>query len=203
MPVAARLSRYADEEMDGMPSLKPDFRRIHDLHQIGAVRVSRFPAGVALHLQASIARRARAVRARRARQFRTSICLMHVNGFGATCPMIGRSRWRDIIMKSETVPAAGGGESLKQGIEQVKDAAEALLRSTADETRDGWHGARATLGGKARTLRSDVSGRARDLAEDARDLGDKGQRLMREYPRVAIGIGAGLGLLAGLLIRRR
>jgi ElaB/YqjD/DUF883 family membrane-anchored ribosome-binding protein len=41
------------------------------------------------------------------------------------------------------------------------------------------------------------------LAEDARDLGDKGQRLMREYPRVAIGIGAGLGLLAGLLIRRR
>jgi ElaB/YqjD/DUF883 family membrane-anchored ribosome-binding protein len=107
-------------------------------------------------------------------------------------------------MKNETVPATGNEESsIKHGMEQVKDAAETLLRNTADETREGWRRARATLGGKARALRSDVSGRARDFAEDAREFGDKGQRLVRQHPWASIGIGAGLGLLAGLLIRRR
>jgi len=106
-------------------------------------------------------------------------------------------------MKSETAPATSNEESLKRSVEHVKDAAEALLRTTAGETREGWHRARATLGGKARALTSDVSERTRDFAEDARELGDKGQRLVRQYPWAAIGIGAGLGLLAGFLIRRR
>lgn len=106
-------------------------------------------------------------------------------------------------MKSETAPATGNEESLKRSVEHVKDAAEELLRTTADESREGWHRARATLGGKARALTSDVSERTRDFAEDARELGDKGQRLVRQYPWGAIGIGAGLGLLAGFLVRRR
>ena len=109
-----------------------------------------------------------------------------------------------LLHRRETVPATGNEESsIKHGVEQVKDAAETLLRNTADETREGWRRARATLGGKARALRSDVSGRARDFAEDAREFGDKGQRLVRQHPWASIGIGAGLGLLAGLLIRRR
>ena len=107
-------------------------------------------------------------------------------------------------MKNETVLATGDEESsLKHGVEQVKDAAETLLRATAGETREGWRRARAMLGGKARALSSEVSEHARDFAEDARELGGKGQRLVRQHPWASIGIGAGLGLLAGLLIRRR
>jgi ElaB/YqjD/DUF883 family membrane-anchored ribosome-binding protein len=148
-------------------------------------------------------RRARAASVRNVRQFRTSICLMHVNGRRAACRMIELSQWRGIIMKGETIPTTGNEQSLKHSVEQVKDAAETLLRTTTDQTREGWHRARATLGGKARALGSEVSGRARDIAEDARELGDKGQRLVRQHPWASIGIGAGLGLLAGLLIRRR
>lgn len=106
-------------------------------------------------------------------------------------------------MKGETIPAAGNEQSLKHGMEQVKDAAETLLRTTTDETREGWNRARATLGGKARALKFRVSGRAQDLAEDARVLRAKGRRLVRHHPWAWIGIGAGLGLLAGLLMRRR
>lgn len=106
-------------------------------------------------------------------------------------------------MKSESAPAVGNEESLKRGVEHVKEAAETLLRTTIDETGAGWHKARDTLGGKARALRSGMSGRAQDFAQDARELGGKGQRLVQQHPWTSIGIGAGLGLLAGLLVRRR
>lgn len=106
-------------------------------------------------------------------------------------------------MNSETAPATGNEESLKRGVEQVKDAAETLLRTAVDETGAEWRRTHHALGRKARALRSSVSGRARDFAEDARELGGKGQRLVQQHPWTSIGIGAGLGLLAGLLIRRR
>lgn len=106
-------------------------------------------------------------------------------------------------MKSETAPATGNEASLKHGVEHVKDAAETLLRTTVDETGAEWRRARDTLGGKARALRSNMSGRVHDFARDARDLGGKGQRLVRQHPWTSIGVGTGLGLLAGLLVRRR
>ena len=106
-------------------------------------------------------------------------------------------------MNNETAPVTGNEESLKRSVEHVKEAAETLLRTTAEETGAEWRRARDTLGDKARTLRSDVSGRAHDLAEDARELGNKSQYLVRQHPWASIGIGAGLGLLAGFLIRRR
>jgi ElaB/YqjD/DUF883 family membrane-anchored ribosome-binding protein len=106
-------------------------------------------------------------------------------------------------MKSETAPPTGNEESLKRSVEHVKDAAESLLRTTADETSAEWRRARHTLGGKARALRTDMSGRAQDFARDARKLGGKGQRLVEQHPWTSIGLGAGLGLLAGLLVRRR
>lgn len=106
-------------------------------------------------------------------------------------------------MKGETAPATGNEESLKRSVEQVKEAAETLLRTTVDETGEEWRRARHALGGKARALRSSMSERAHDFAQDARELGGKGQHLVRQHPWTSIGIGAGLGLLAGLLVRRR
>lgn len=106
-------------------------------------------------------------------------------------------------MRSEAAAATGNEKSLKHRVEHVKGAAETLLRTTADETGAEWRRARDTLGRKARALRSGMSGRAHDFAQDARELGGKGQRLVRQHPWTSIGIGAGLGLLAGLLVRRR
>ncbi|HET7592589.1 MAG TPA: hypothetical protein VFK00_06245 [Rhodanobacteraceae bacterium] len=106
-------------------------------------------------------------------------------------------------MKSETAPATGNEESLKRSVEQVKDAAETLLRTTVGQTGEEWRRARHAFGGKARALRSSMSGSAKEFAEEARELGGKGQRLVQQHPWASIGIGAGLGLLAGLLVRRR
>lgn len=105
-------------------------------------------------------------------------------------------------MKTESAPVTGNEDSLKGGIEQLKDATEGLLRAAADETGGEWRRTRSRLRKRARTLRSNMSCRAQDLAEDARELRDKGQSLVREYPWVSIGIGAGLGILTGLFLRR-
>ena len=106
-------------------------------------------------------------------------------------------------MKGEAIPASGNEESLKHGVEHVKDAAETLLRTTVDKTGAKWHRARDALGTKTRTLRSRMSGRAGDFALDARELGSRGRRLVRRHPWASMGAGAALGLLAGLFIRRR
>src|SRR5690348_1627181 len=106
-------------------------------------------------------------------------------------------------MKSETAAATGNEESLKRSAEHVKEAAETLLRTTVGKTGKEWGRARHAFGGKARALRSGMSERARDFAQDVREAGEQGQRLVRQHTWTSIGIGAGLGLLAGLLIRRR
>lgn len=106
-------------------------------------------------------------------------------------------------MKGEATPAAGNEESLKHSVEHVKDAAETLLRTTLDETGAKWRRARDTLGRKRRALKSRMSGRADDFALDARELASRGRHLVRRHPWASIGVGAALGLLVGLLIRRR
>jgi ElaB/YqjD/DUF883 family membrane-anchored ribosome-binding protein len=127
---------------------------------------------------------------------------MHVNCIAPHRPMMEPLRG-DPTMKSETIPATGNENSLRHSVGDVKEAAETLLRTTADETRAELCRARATLSGKARALGSSMSERARDFAEDARELGGKGQRLVQQHPWAAIGIGAGLAFLAGVLARRR
>lgn len=106
-------------------------------------------------------------------------------------------------MKTETTPAMGNEESTKRSVEHVKGAAEMLLRTTVDETGEEWRKARHAIGGKARALGSGISGRAQEFAQDARELGGKGQRLVHQHPWTSVGIGAGFGLLVGLLVRRR
>lgn len=106
-------------------------------------------------------------------------------------------------MKSETAPETGNEESLKRSVEHVKEAAETLLRTTVDETGAKWHRARDALDRKTRALKSRMSGRADGFVPGARELGSRGRRLVRRHPWASIGVGAALGLLAGLLVRRR
>ena len=41
-------------------------------------------------------------------------------------------------MNNETAPATGNEESLKHGVEHVREAAETLLRTTVEETGAEW-----------------------------------------------------------------
>lgn len=98
---------------------------------------------------------------------------------------------------------AGNDGALKRDFENVVDAAEALLRTTADQTSAEWRNARDSLERKVQALKSNLSGSAHDFALQARELGGKGEQLMRRYPWASLGVGAATGLIVGLLIRAR
>ncbi len=106
---------------------------------------------------------------------------------------------------NDNIDAGARQESLKRSFEHVAEAAEGLLRTTVDETREEWHRAREALGKKARAVRAKVSSRTRDIACDARELGTKGQRLINRHPWISasIGVGVVLGSLAILFARSR
>lgn len=106
-------------------------------------------------------------------------------------------------MNDNTPQAAENHESLRHSIENVKDAAETLLQTTVDESSAEWRRARDKLAKKVRVLKSNLGGRTHDLSIKSRELGGRGQRLVQDHPWTSIGIGAGLGLLAGLLLTRR
>ncbi|HEX6613989.1 MAG TPA: hypothetical protein VF022_09020 [Rhodanobacteraceae bacterium] len=97
----------------------------------------------------------------------------------------------------------GNDGALKRDFQNVVDAAEALLRTTADQASAEWRNARDSLEHKVQTLRSNLSGSAQEFTVQARELGGRGAQLIRRYPWASVGVGAAAGLLAGLLIRGR
>lgn len=104
---------------------------------------------------------------------------------------------------SHTSHASGPNGQLRKNLNDVVHAAEALLRATVDETNAEYHKARSTLDEKLRAAKSNVAEHAQDIASNAKELGEKGDRLIRDNPWVSIGIGAGVGLLLGMVLRRR
>lgn len=106
-------------------------------------------------------------------------------------------------MKSETATAPPDEHSPKRDVEHVREAAQTPVRAPIDKTGAKWSRARDAVGAKARAFESSVSGHARDVARDARELAGRGRRLVRHHPWTSIALGAGIGLLVGLLVRRR
>lgn len=99
--------------------------------------------------------------------------------------------------------ANGRHQALKRGLDEVIDAAENLLRATADDAVDEYGGVRKTLEAKVHAARTRIAEQAEDVAEGTRRIGAKGQRLVHENPWPSIGVGAAVGLVAGWLLARR
>jgi len=104
---------------------------------------------------------------------------------------------------NKTNPLFGVNGTLKRSFDDVIGAAEDMLRATVEETGADYRKARKALEANVRTAKSQMSDRAEDLISDASELGAKGNRLVHANPWTAIGIGAAVGLLAGVLLRRR
>jgi ElaB/YqjD/DUF883 family membrane-anchored ribosome-binding protein len=98
---------------------------------------------------------------------------------------------------------AGNDGALKRDFENVVEAVETLLHTTADEASGEWRDARASLERRVQTLKSNLSGSAHEFTLQAHELGGKGEQLVRRYPWASIGIGTAAGLLAGLFIGGR
>jgi ElaB/YqjD/DUF883 family membrane-anchored ribosome-binding protein len=104
---------------------------------------------------------------------------------------------------NDTPRVSKSNGELRKSLNDVVNAAEALLRATVDETSAEYHKARTALDDKLRAAKSTVTEHAHEIATNAKEIGAKGDRLVRDNPWMSVGIGAGVGLLLGLILRRR
>lgn len=96
----------------------------------------------------------------------------------------------------------GVNGKLKHSFDEVIGAAEDLLRATVDETSADYRRARKALESNVHASKAQISDHAEEILSDAKALGAKGNRVVHANPWAAIGIGAAVGLLAGVLLRR-
>ncbi|HVL77156.1 MAG TPA: DUF883 family protein [Noviherbaspirillum sp.] len=96
-----------------------------------------------------------------------------------------------------------GREGLLDDLRLVIKDAEDLLRSTGSRVDGGYQAARARFESTMSDARESLSGMEEQLVEGAREALDQADKYVRENPWQAIGIGAAVGLIAGLLLGRR
>ena len=98
---------------------------------------------------------------------------------------------------------SGLNGALKRSFADVIDAAEDLLRTTGDEANAEYRKARKTLDANLRAAKAHISEQAEDIVSETKEWGQKGNRFVRDNPWTSIGIGAAVGLVAGILLRGR
>ena len=101
-----------------------------------------------------------------------------------------------------TTPLSGLNAALRRSFADVVDSAEDLLRTTANDASTECRRARRTLDANVRTAKAQIAEHAEEFAADARSIRDDANRLVRENPWATAGIGAAIGLIAGVLLRR-
>ena len=102
--------------------------------------------------------------------------------------------------------ATGNGNGRQGLIEDLKlviKDAEDLLRGTSQQMDEGYQQARARFESTLGVARDNLSEIEAQLADAAREAVEQADAYVREKPWQAIGIGAAVGLVAGLLIGRR
>lgn len=94
-------------------------------------------------------------------------------------------------------------DKLLSDLRQVIDDAEELLRVTADQAGDSVTEVRQRIQGRLRTAQaelSDLQGTALHQVKAAQDATDE---FVHQNPWLSVGIGAAVGLVAGLMMARR
>lgn len=102
-----------------------------------------------------------------------------------------------------TTPLSSLNSALRRSFADVVDAAEDLLRTSADDAGAECRRARRALEANVRTAKAQIAEHAEEFAADARSMRDGANRLVRDNPWATAGIGAAIGLIAGVLLRKR
>ncbi len=96
------------------------------------------------------------------------------------------------------------GESrLAQDFKTVVSDAEQLLRHVAQGAGEGYSEARERLEASLQAAREELGELEHTVADGARRAGRVTDSYVHQHPWESIGLGAGIGLLLGLLIGRR
>jgi ElaB/YqjD/DUF883 family membrane-anchored ribosome-binding protein len=102
-----------------------------------------------------------------------------------------------------TQSLADDRKRLARDLKTVLDDAEELLRHAARDAGDGYNEARARLEQSLKAARGELEEIEKALMDRARHAGHATDSYVREHPWESVGIGAGIGLLLGMLIARR
>ena len=85
----------------------------------------------------------------------------------------------------------------------VLEDAQALLRHAAGDAGKGYADARARLEESVKRAKERIGSAEEALLEGAREAGRNADGYVRKHPWESIALGAGVGLLVGMLIARR
>ena len=92
---------------------------------------------------------------------------------------------------------------LHDDVQTVLTDARDLMRQAGGEAGQGYKDAKKRLEGSVEAAALQLTALKESALETAREAGDSADTYVRQHPWEAIGIGAGLGLLLGILIARR
>jgi ElaB/YqjD/DUF883 family membrane-anchored ribosome-binding protein len=106
-------------------------------------------------------------------------------------------------MDQATQPSNEGTGRLAEDFRKVVSDAEQLLRHAANEASQGYSDARQRLEASLAAAREELSSMEQTVADGARRAGRTTDGYVRNHPWESIAVGAGIGLLVGLLIGRR
>ncbi|WP_458527426.1 DUF883 family protein [Onishia taeanensis] len=98
-------------------------------------------------------------------------------------------------------------DQLKSDLEHLTHTLEELVNATADDSRSNIKEMRERAEKRLKDTRSHLEARGEQLYSDARDnvreQADACDKYVRANPWTSIGIGAGIGIVVGMLIGRR
>lgn len=100
-------------------------------------------------------------------------------------------------------PLKEGTNRLADDFRTVVSDAEQLLRTAANQAGEGYAEARDRLEASLKTARQELEAFERQMIDGARSAGRATDGYVRDHPWESIAVGAGIGLLVGLLIGRR
>jgi ElaB/YqjD/DUF883 family membrane-anchored ribosome-binding protein len=92
---------------------------------------------------------------------------------------------------------------LSRDVRAMVDDAEALLRHAVRDAGEGYDDARSRLERSLKNARAELEGVEHAVLENARRAKQATNEYVHQHPWQSMGIGAGVGLLLGMLISRR
>jgi ElaB/YqjD/DUF883 family membrane-anchored ribosome-binding protein len=106
-------------------------------------------------------------------------------------------------MNDTSQPLRDGKKQLAKDFQAVVNDAEDLLRQAARSTGEGYDDARGRLEQALKAARVELKAMEDAVTDGAKRAARATDGYVHEHPWESIGIGAGIGLLLGMLIARR
>jgi ElaB/YqjD/DUF883 family membrane-anchored ribosome-binding protein len=106
-------------------------------------------------------------------------------------------------MDQATQPLNAATNRLADDFRTVVSDAEQLLRQAVGQAGEGYADARQRLEASLATAREELSALEQSVSDSARRAGRATEGYVRNHPWESIAVGAGIGVLVGLLIGRK